>query len=176
MTISFVTFKELKQFGTKVEQRAINESKQINGKTVFLSHSSMDHELVPGVLLILENHGAKVYVDEKDAEMPKGDYSAVAERLRSAVKGCRRFVLLVTTNSKQSKWIPWELGLGDGKALPSNVALFPSSENSFDQSWSETEYLGIYQRIIWGNFANQKEEWLVYNHKDNSAVKLSNWL
>src|SRR5687768_18063793 len=35
-------------------------------------------------------------------------------RLRDAVRRSRKFVFLVTPNSASSKWIPWELGLGDG--------------------------------------------------------------
>ena len=32
----------------------------------FLSHSTKDADLLPGVIAILERHGATVYVDKKD--------------------------------------------------------------------------------------------------------------
>ena len=36
----------------------------------FLSHSSKDDDLVIGATRVLENHGARVYVDEVDPVMP----------------------------------------------------------------------------------------------------------
>ncbi len=36
-----------------------------------------------------------------------------------------KMVVLVSANTKESRWIPWELGLGDEAIKISNVALFP---------------------------------------------------
>ena len=173
----FVTYRELEQIGREIdEQKLLKEANILQYKTVFLSHSSSDHKLIPGVIRIIEGHGAKVYIDERDPELPKDNFEKVAVRLREAVKACRKFILFVTPNSKDSKWIPWELGLGDGCNTNSGVALFPSAEESNKQSWTETEYLGLYDRIIWGNFQGEKPEWLVLNFKQNSAVRLIKWL
>lgn len=87
-----------------------------------------------------------------------------------------KFVLFVTPNTKDSKWIPWELGLGDGINLEKNVALFPSTEKWTEQEWAEQEYLGLYRRIIWGNYEVKSPEWLVFNHHNNSAQGLRSWL
>jgi hypothetical protein len=90
---------------------------------------------------------------------------------------CRKFVLLVTPNSKDSKWIPWELGLGDGANRDANVALFPSAEKSYEQQWSEQEYLGLYQRIVWGKLGEHKDNcWFVLNHRKNTGIRLKEWL
>jgi hypothetical protein len=144
---------------------------------VFLSHSSHDHELVGGVAVVLENHGGHVYIDEHDPRITGDDFQKTAERLRSVVRACRKFVLFVTERSKDSKWIPWELGLGDGNNTGQNVALFPAAEKSYEQAWSEQEYLGLYRRIIWGNFTGEeKQQWLVLDHRANTAVPLRSWL
>ena len=125
----FVTYDELRTFSSRAEARGLIKSASENyGKTVFLSHSSKDHDLVPGVVLILENHGGRVYIDERDAELSTTDFHKTAERLRTVVRTCRKFVLFVSKQSKDSKWIPWELGLGDGSNREGNVALFPSAE------------------------------------------------
>ena len=63
--------------------------------------------------------------------------------LRNTIQKCRKFVVFVTTNSKESKWIPWELGLGDGTKTNSNVALFPSAKYSDEESWLNQQYLGL---------------------------------
>lgn len=173
----FATYDELKNFANRAEARTLLKSAADQyGKTVFLSHSSKDHELLPGVVLILENHGGKVYVDEHDTELQGTDFQKTAGRLRDVVRACKKFVLFVTKQTKDSKWIPWELGLGDGNNKEHNVALFPAAEQYFDQTWSEQEYLGLYHRIIWGNFQDKEPEWLVLDHRNNTAVTLGYWL
>lgn len=173
----FVTYDELKRFSNKIEARNLLKSAtEQYGKTVFLSHSSKDHELLPGIVLILENHGGRVYVDERDAELSATDFQKTAERLRNVVRTCQKFVLFVTKQTKDSKWIPWELGLGDGSKKEQNVALFPSADQYYDQSWSEQEYLGLYHRIIWGNIQGKEPEWLVLDHRRNKALTLEDWL
>ena len=175
---AFVTYDELKGFGAEVETRQlIKEASSRSGKTVFLSHSSADDDILPGALRVLEGHGGRVYVDKKDPALKEMEIFDIAERLRSTVGLCKRFVLLVTPKTKDSRWIPWELGLGDARNTPASVALFPSAETAYEQTWSEQEYLGLYQRIIWGNFSDEeKNQWIVLNHRENTGRKLSEWL
>lgn len=173
----FVTNDELRTISKRAEANTILKSATASyGKTVFLSHSSKDHDMLPGVVLILENHGGKVYVDEADKELKGTNFQNTAERLRDVVRNCKKFVLFVTKQTKDSIWIPWELGLGDGNKKEHNVALFPSAEQNYDQSWSEQEYLGLYSRIIWGNFQGKEPEWLVLDHRNNTAITLGDWL
>jgi hypothetical protein len=128
------------------------------------------------VILVLEGHGGHAYVDDKEPQLPNPDFTETANRLRSTVRACERFVLFVTPRTKGSTWIPWELGIGDGRHGEARVALFPSAENQYEQQWAEEEFLGLYQRIIWGNFADKKPEWLVLNHRTNTALPLRQWL
>ncbi len=175
---AFGTYEELRRFGAEAgAERLLKEAASKEGKTVFLPHSSADSDLLPGVIKILEGHGGKVYVDKRDPALEEMDVCDIAARLREAVRMCRKFVLLVTLRSKASKWIPWELGLGDGANRDPNVALFPSAETATEQEWSEQEYLGLYQRIIWGNFSGEeKRQWLVLDHRKKTARKLADWL
>ena len=175
---AFVTYAELRKFGSEVDAgRLLKEAKASESKTEFLSHSSADDELLPGVVRILEGHGGKVYVDEKDPNLKQMDIFDIANRLRGTVRLCRKFVLLVTPRSKGSSWITWELGLGDGCNRDTNVALFPSAETAVEQQWSEQEYLGLYQRIIWGDLVGDPtRQWLVLDHRKNTAIKLGDWL
>jgi hypothetical protein len=174
----FVTYSELLKFGSEIDSnRILKEASSKEGKTVFLSHSSADDDLLPGIIRILEGHGGKVYLDKNDQELPQLEIFDIAERLRTAVRKCKKFVLLVTPKSKDSKWIPWELGLGDGVNLDKNVALFPSAETAFEQEWSEQEYLGLYQKIIWSIFTGEDNyQWMVLDHRKNTGIKLAHWL
>lgn len=176
----FATFNDLRRFSRDLQTGVLlkEASASKTNKTVFLSHSSKDKEHLPAVISILENHGGRVYVDDEDDRLPNTPNRETAEILRGTVKSCRRFVLFVTTNSKSSRWIPWELGLADGEKGQWPVALFPTAEKSSEQTWSETEYLGLYHRIVWGKIKDvtEKDGWIVYNHEKNTAVTLRRWL
>lgn len=174
---AFATYDQLRSVAARADTRALlKEASLATGKTTFLSHSSKDHDLVPGVIQVLKQHGGQVYVDDADPELPKTDFVATAARLRKAVGACKKFVLLVTPRTSGSKWIPWELGLGDGRNKEPNVALFPSADTADNQNWADQEYLGLYRRILWANFTDKEPEWLVLDHRNNTATTLHSWL
>lgn len=150
--VEFATFNDLDGF-----RQNLNESMMIKSasssrtdKTVFLAHSSKDKRFLPAVISVLENHGGAVYVDKNDERLPESTNRETAEVLKSTIRDCRRFVLFVTTNSKDSRWVPWEIGLADSEKGGSPIALFPTATKSHDQQWAEQEYLGLYRRIVWG--------------------------
>jgi len=152
------------------------QSRDPSGLT-FLSHSSKDNDLMPGVVRILENHGATVYLDKIDASLTTKSVREIAKTLRSRIQACKKFVLFASTSVKSSTWVPWELGLADGFKRSTNVAIFPSVDNMQEQTWTEQEYLGVYDRVIWGNYAGQSEhQWLVWNQIANTAMTLRAWL
>lgn len=178
----FITSAELRNFAnqrTITEQASIRRSASARppeGAT-FLSHSSKDKDLVVGAIIVLENHGTKVYIDEIDPEMPPYTSAQTANLLKSRIRQTKKFVLLTSKNSKDSRWVPWELGIADGYKNLANIALFPSSDAPYDQSWAEWEYLGLYDRIVWGKLEGyEKPLWMVWDHKKNTATELSKWL
>ncbi|MGJ8651594.1 MAG: hypothetical protein ACSHX4_14660 [Opitutaceae bacterium] len=176
--LSFITPDELIGFG-KTYQETLREEKATasTGRPTFLSHSTQDDDLIPGAKLILEKHGALVYTDDEDESLPSNPTPETADILRKNIQRCPKFVLFVTKNGKDSNWIPWELGLADGIHHSPNVALFPSAENQFDQTWSEREYLGLYLRILWGNIDGyEKPLWMVINHRTMAATPLRKWI
>lgn len=177
----FPTYNELRIWGQQENAQTMlkeaHASATKSRHTVFLSHSSKDDDLVPGAVLILRNHGAIVYADHHDPSLASADLAAIADHLRTVIHTCKKFVMLATPRSKDSKWIPWELGLGDEARTPHNVALFPSAETAFDMQWAEQEYLGLYQRIVWGQIRGQDQNrWLVWDHRRNVAQPLGEWL
>lgn len=176
--LAYATYENLRQLGAEGDSaRLIKEASTVEGKNVFLSHTSADDDLLPGVIRVLEGHGGRVYVDREDPVLPTLDIFEIANRVRDAVRRCRKLVVLVTPRSKDSRWIPWELGLGDGANWDKNVALFPSAETALEQEWSKQEYLGLYQRVFWGDFEGEEKKcWMVLDHRNNAGMKLSNWL
>lgn len=174
----FLTFADIAGFKgpppstTLIEKAA---SRSVVGAT-FLSHSTLDIKILPTIINILEGHGATTYVDKKDPTLPTVTSPQTAAILRNNISRCAKFVLLVTVNSGQSKWVPWELGLADGEKSPNKIALFPVSEEPNDHAWAEREYLGLYDRIVWDKFEGQAQEWVVMNHHDHTGVPLGQWL
>lgn len=182
--IQHVTREQLRSFAANLplqEQATLRSAALATSRiftgTTFLSHSSKDDDLVVGAIGVLENHGAKVYVDEVDPEMPPYTSDETAELLKQRIHQTSRFVLLASKNSQESKWVPWELGVADGDKGLDRIALFPASDSPHDTTWASWEYLGLYRRIVWGNMEGHKDPlWMVWDKKRNTALKLATWL
>lgn len=180
MAVEFATFSDLKIFTDKLtlnEQTALKSTASAKvSKDTFLSHSSKDAEYLPGVIKLLNSHGASVYCDLDDERMPDSPSPETAALIKNQIKRSSRLVVFVTTNSKDSKWVPWELGIGDASLSPNDVALLPVSHNSYEQSWAKQEYLGLYRHIVYGTMEGEtKPIWMVYDHRNNTATKLREW-
>lgn len=125
----------------------------------------------------MEGQGASVYIDKVDPQMPPYTNSVTAEKLKERITLSKKFVLLATKNSKDSKWVPWELGFADGKKAIKNIAIFPAVDEQFDTDWTSWEYMGLYQRIIWGDFNGDGNLlWIVLNEEKNTGIPLREWL
>jgi len=175
----FLTFSQISglQKSSYLSEAAFKMRASKEGKNIFLSHSSKDKQYLSGVVKLLEDHGGAVYIDEGDSRLPQKPSKETAAILRDTIQNIKRFVLFVTTNSKDSTWIPWELGLGDAYKTLSSVALLPTAERASDQVWAEQEYLGLYRRIVWGQLEGESGPcWLVYDHIANTAEKLNKWI
>jgi hypothetical protein len=183
---SILTFDELKRYNSSILNEAANliKTSALGGlrtetslNTVFLSYSSKDSELIPFIIKVLRGHGGLPYIDKGDERLPKPPSVETAKVLKDTIKVCKRLVVFVTTNSKESKWVPWELGLGDGAKNNYDIAIFPTAENAYETSWIDQEYLGLYSRIVWGRMVGyEKEIWMVYDHKNHTATSLDKWL
>lgn len=176
----YVTTAELRNFGASMpstEQARLRKSigsRMLSGST-FLSHSSKDDDLVIGATTVLENHGARVYVDEVDPSMPPYTSEETVNILKRRIAQTKRFVLLASPNSKDSRWVPWELGIADGEKGLSRIALFPASDSG--DGWASWEYLGLYHRIAYGALDGEDGPvWMVLDEKRNEAVRLERWL
>ena len=176
----YVTREELRKFAAEISlNEQANLRKSLENRTLagstFLSHSSKDDDLVIGATTVLENHGGAVYVDEVDPAMPPYTNEETANLLKQRIAQTRRFVLLASPNSKDSRWVPWELGIADGEKGLDQIALFPASDTN--DGWANWEYLGLYRRIAWGKFKGEEDSvWMVLDEKRNEAVKLRRWL
>jgi len=177
---NYITFEELEKRGSRVSNESmkiIAKSESQENKNIFLSHSSKDEQYLPAIINLLEEYGGKVYIDKIDKSLPKTTSHETAIKLKTRIGTIDKFILFATKNSKDSKWIPWELGLADGIKDYSNIAILPSVENMYEENWAEQEYLGIYKKIVRGSIkGGHGEDWIVHNFHTNEKVYLKEWL
>jgi len=136
--------------------------------TVFLSHSHKDKGLIEPAVAFLRSQGVKIYVDWMDEGMPDTVSGETAKKLKDRIKQQKKFSVLVTENSKDSRWVPWELGYADSTKGMEHIAAFPVAENS---DFTHNEYLNIYPKIQIVNGA-----WWVWLQDPIKLVELPTWL
>ncbi|MGY6648097.1 TIR domain-containing protein [Wenyingzhuangia sp. IMCC45574] len=152
---------------SEVEERTINlslsESRNYSFKnkieykpTVFLSHKHSDLKDLKGVMGMLENLGAKIYIDSMDNNMPNETSGETAARIKEVIKYCKKFILLATEKAIESYWCNWELGIGDTHRFIQHIAIIPIKENGeYDFEYKGNEYLQIYPSIDYEDGTNR---------------------
>lgn len=174
------TASEIQNFskGVFVESHDIEKRASVTVADVFLAHSSLDKEdALPKAIGFLMQHGARVYIDKNDKELPQKTSAETGVKLKKRIEQCPKFIVLVTAKSKNSRWIPWELGIADEKKKIANIALLPDVGNQTNADWPEQEYLGLYPRIVYATFNGQTSPvWMVRNHHEKTGIELGEWL
>lgn len=114
---------------------------------VFLCHAIRDSELVLGAKRILEQQGFSVYVDWiVDPHMGRDSVSAAtADTLRKRMSNSKSLLYLFSNNSRQSRWMPWELGYFDG--ANGTVGILPIVPENEGLDFSKEEYIGLYPKV-----------------------------
>lgn len=147
--MAFLTRATLTSFATDPGRLATARAYKAESRTsarssVFLSHSHADRDLVEATRNFLAAAGVLVYVDWLDPQMPEVTSPVTAKSLQRKIAENAKFVLLATSKSLASRWVPWELGYADGIKEPNVIAVLPVVERIDEKP---SEYLGIYNRI-----------------------------
>ena len=154
---------------------ALNESRitdsTTSSVTVFLSHKHDEVEVLKNVISLLRRCGVDVYVDWMDEGMPKTTSGLTAIKLKDKINKCKKFIFLGTEGAIASKWCNWELGLGDAKKYPANIAVMPIADK--DGSYTGSEYLQIYP-VIKTEYCSIPDNYFV--EWGTTKVPLKDWL
>lgn len=173
--MSVATFDQLRASAGTVPEGRIKLAKSMIRKDLFLSHSHRDVAHIGAAIQLLESHGASVYVDTLESGSPSPQ--EMASHLRQAVVRCRRLVALVTEATSSSRWIPWEMGLADGSAGTTQVALLPLRASGGAELWAKQEYFELYARIEYVTLQGEASPcWAVRNPDDGQYWRLAQWL
>lgn len=175
---SYLTKAELQEFSIGTQEvvveklmTALGSAFNFEQTTVFLSHSHKDAGLVRNAVAFLKSLSADVYVDWLDEEMPDETSPETAKLLKEKIKEHDKFIVLATENSKNSKWVPWELGYADEVKGMRRIAVLPVAESA--SSYSGTEFVEIYP-FVRKRF--NSDEWVVNCDDPVIFKELSDWL
>lgn len=175
--MAFLTFNELSS-RTFFKEQDLNES--ISGRTqpsrkLFLPYRHSDRHLVHDVVRFLKGLGVAVYIDYMDQTLEEQTNENVAKTLRNHIQASSKFISLAIPNSGSSKWMPWELGLGDRIINYPNVGILPVTNRA--DYWPDQEYGRIYGRIenipSWG-FPKEDTWYIIY--PDGQRKDFKQWL
>lgn len=148
---------------------------QVKKYDIFLSHSSNDAALVAGLKLEIEDLGYSVYIDW--IEDPLLNRQNVTKETASVLKGrmkqCKCLFYAFSENAVNSKWMPWELGYFDG--INGNVAVLPIASKE-KNSFSGTEYLGLYYYIVIEEIQNTHKTTLWVHETATKYIMFYGWL
>lgn len=135
------------------ESRSFSKNKYESKPTVFISHKHsdlQDVEELKGVMEILEDLGAKIYIDSMDNSMPGHTCEDTAIRIKEVIKHCDKFLLIATEKAIESYWCNWELGIGDTHKYIDHIAVLAIKEKGeYDHEFKGNEYLQIYPSIVY---------------------------
>lgn len=174
--MSIATFDELRQTARYDSEERAQLAKSITGKNLFLSHSHADFSYLKYAVDLLEQNGARVYIDVRDASVANVSASEAAKRLRSTIRAAGRLVVLVTENTHTSRWIPWEMGLADAAKGPDRIALLPlRASSTASEMRAKQEYFELYARIESFGVPGSAPFWFVIT-PDGKVHPLSEWI
>ncbi|MEO7313384.1 MAG: toll/interleukin-1 receptor domain-containing protein [Chitinophagaceae bacterium] len=141
------------------ETRTFSKGKYESKPTVFISHKHSDLEDVEelkGFMEIIEELGAKIYIDSMDNKIPGHTCGDTALRIKDVIKHCKKFILIATEKAIESYWCNWELGIGDTHKYIEHIAIVPIKEKGeYDFQYKGNEYLQIYPSIDYEDGTNR---------------------
>lgn len=76
---------------------------------VFISHRTVDNAKAYGIARVFRQHDIPYYLDDFDPDLQST--TRVTEVLVNAINRCTHLMALVTTSTRFSWWVPFEIGI-----------------------------------------------------------------
>lgn len=157
--------------------RVLTEDRASAAETfdVFLSHSSAEpKEILLGVKALLEDRGLSVYVDKySDPHLsPAYVTRETAEILKRRMRSSNTLLYVHSQHSKNSRWMPWELGFFDG--LKGAVGVVPVTRHQ-DEGFKGEEYLNLYPYVDFAVAKDDSGPHLWINEATYTYARLDLW-
>lgn len=144
---------------------------------IFISHRFLDADEVYNLKSAIEAMGFTTYVDwveDKQLDRTKVN-KETARLLRLRMSRCKSLFFVTSTNSSDSKWMPWELGYFDGfKQKVAILPILPTENNT--NSYEGQEYLGLYPYVTKDKSEQTQKTTLWIREAINKYVHFKSWL
>ena len=139
-------FKELVAGMPLNEQQRTFSASSYETFDVFLSYNINDKIVVRGIYYMLAKMGYKVYVDFiVDPQMSRSNVTKdTATCIQNRLKHSKSLIYAQSSNAAMSKWMPWELGVVDGKT---NKCFIMPVQKGYENIMARQEYLLLYPVI-----------------------------
>jgi len=107
---------------------------------VFISHKNSDSRIAEKVASRVRSNGLETYLDTIDDALVE-DGPDLADILLERMKDCHQLIAVVSFQTRDSWWVPWEIGVGSEKGfrmasysesyvpLPSYLEKWPALKN-----------------------------------------------
>lgn len=141
---------------------------------LFVSHRYIDKEIVLKLVKLFNKANYSVYIDWIDDSQLNRDSITVntADLLRQRINQSKGLAYIATSNSENSKWCPWELGIADGKK-EGKACILPISKHT-QEKFIGQEYLCLYPYLTYNE---SSKDFYIYSQKDHREISsLRNWL
>ncbi len=167
-------------FHKTAREGLLAEMKRYSGEKsydIFMSHATVDANAIFALRHDIVNMGFSVYVDWVDD--PQLDRARVSIEtaliLKQRMSSCRSLIYVVSYNSVDSKWMPWELGYFDGNK--GKVGILPIVEPHDSTSrYHGQEYLGLYPYVEREPVGHGSRNSLIVNLADKTPISYGDWL
>ena len=83
---------------------------------VFISHKNTDAALATKVARRIQANGLETYLDMIDDALVK-DGPELADLLLARMSSCQQRIAVVSSQTKDAGWVPWEIGVGSEKGF-----------------------------------------------------------
>ncbi|MCR9272541.1 MULTISPECIES: toll/interleukin-1 receptor domain-containing protein [Mameliella] len=85
-------------------------------KKVFISHKNTDSRTAERVAHRVKSNGLQTYLDMIDDALAQ-DGPDLADLLLDRMSNCDQLIAVVSRDTKDSWWVPWEIGVGSEKGF-----------------------------------------------------------
>lgn len=179
---AFLSKEYSRRFGLYGSEQRITEALNFSTRDrfdLFISHSYLNRNQVATLVELFKEAGYSVYVDWiNDNNSLNRNYvtTDTALKIRKRVTQCNGMAYVATSEASNSKWCPWELGLGDG-LLNHKVCILPILRIETNH-FKGQEYLGLYNYIEYDKRESDgKGDFWIHDQQDSQKyIHLREWL
>jgi hypothetical protein len=142
---------------------------------VFISHQKADTATAAAIATRLQvTHQIECYLDTIDANLHSGA-ELLAEYIRRELGKCTQLLAVVSSSTKESQWVPWEIGVATEKDFP--LATYCGDSTQPPEFLRKWPYLrSLHDVDYYANASKSAERVLAINRsilKEDRARRLS---